>query len=271
MMSTDDVVGTTVKAVARATVRAVARVLAGLTLLVVLGLPTAALAGYDARCDVTVEDYPADGAVNVPLNTLLMYDRIAPDNPFWGNSPELHLEDASGIVSDVWILDSIPEGEYGCAFVSKPIPSLSPLTEYTVREGSATGAVLASFTTGTEEDNTAPELSIVTPPGAWPSVIEYTGSDDIVAFTLEYSDGYLHTFVVHTPPVDGQLTLDWLTTQLNSDNNRTLTAYDRAGNSTEVFLPGYDDGGCSAAGGRVPGLWFGLLLLAMAWCRIGVH
>jgi len=75
MMSTGNVVRITARAVgkatARAVARAVARALAGLTVLVVLSLPKAALAGYDARCDVTVEDYPADGAVNVPLNTLL--------------------------------------------------------------------------------------------------------------------------------------------------------------------------------------------------------
>ncbi len=241
------------------------RAFVGLVVLGLLGLPKAAWAGYDPYCDVDVEDYPADGAVEVERNTLLMYGSIASDSPFWGSPPEIHVQDASGIVSNLWLLPDIPGWEEDCNFVFKASGPLSPLTEYTVREGDGLGPILATFTTGIEEDNSAPELSIVTPPGPWPSIIAYTGSDDIVAITATYSQGITVTFVAHTPPVDGELALDWLPARLNNNTDVTLTAYDRAGNSTEVTLRGYDDGGCSTAGGRLPGLWFGLLLLALTW------
>ena len=145
-------------------------------------------------CFVNVDDSPADGAEEIPLNPMLLYESIAPfecedkDPGGSGDMPQLSLTDEEGTVVGLtaeYITDY-------CVLVFFPEEDLQANSVYHVLHEEDR---LASFTTGSAADFQAPTF---TPAEDGPSPalsIEYESDEHLVLATVvldayEGSEGY---------------------------------------------------------------------------------
>lgn len=233
--------------------------------------------GQNVSCDISSEPYPADGAAGVPLNPMLEYPTLLPEDPVEGVGAQLTLEDSSGV--QVTLAEHTGAIGGDCPFVFVPTADLSPASQYMVR---ADGEVIATFTTGEERDDVPPHFDVETPPegSQFGDSIPFTSSEDLVLLDTGYGASQSFNYVVFTP-AEGVLDDEWLINRLNAGDDLLLVAVDRAGNTTDVWIDGYDDGdhsepsgtsvnGCSVAAAGGPGggasvlalLAFGTLALA---------
>ncbi|MFC1482589.1 hypothetical protein ACFL51_02165 [Myxococcota bacterium] len=225
-----------------------------------LTAPQEARAGDDSGCHAwDIVDSPADGAVDVPLNPMLLYRELADHEPFgiYGPPETIDVQDAS---SNVYVAEGDRLAEPDCVtayFLSAP---LAPLTEYCIPE------VSACFTTGSEADNVAPDFVLGTDDPAAGLLVTFTGSEDIVLLTVSVGSD-LGTQGIGLAP---QSPIDTATWAEDDGDTITITAWDRAGNQTsDTVTLDIPSSGCQAARApAAPLLCPGLLILAfLLWRR----
>ena len=247
-----------------------------LACLVAWGLvaPAAARAGDNPVCVVYGNsDWPPDGAIDVPLNTLLVFTVTQPWEPYSLPS-ELTLEDASGIAVPTDVTTEV-YSYYACDFIRRPIQLLAPITDYLVR-GSPERPLYSTFTTGSEVWTTPPTLELAIPKsnGTYPEAIAVTRNEGavLVIFGLGGQTNYT------VSGIGEALEFPSLTYRLNQDRDVTLFVYDGAGNETKVVIPGHGFSvGCQASGaegaggssGSEGGWMLGLGLLV--WLLVRTH
>ncbi len=199
----------------------------------------------EVTCEVTSAPHPADGAVDVPLNTMLAFPVMVPENPLGAPDLEITLEDGAGTAVSVELQMDIG-GD--CQFVYAPPVDLQAQTDYVVR---IDGEVVSIFTTGAERDDVPPAF-IVDEPGEgeeYGDHITFSCSDDLVLLETAFGSSQVVNYVVFSP--SGQKIDDqpWIVQHLNAGQDLVLVAVDWAGNKTEVSVSGYDDGHEEALGG----------------------
>ncbi len=206
-------------------------------------LPASADIAPIPSCEVTVDDSPADGAEEIPLNPMLLYTSVAPFDceevfdPYscdW--MPELSLTDEEGTVVALtaeFVTDH-------CVLVFFPDEDLEPNSAYHVLHEEER---LATFTTGSAADLQAPAFTASLPEPSTALSIEYTSDEPLVLATVTlYRDEGSRDYGV-TP---GESTLD-LCSYTNPDQDGDyvhVSVYDAAGNwaGTHVTIDrGMDD------------------------------
>ena len=193
---------------------------------------------------------PADGSVDVPLNAGIFMQTD-------GYAPRPVLEREDGTVVPV---EDIETGHYyadECFYPRAPVDLLEPETTYVLR---LDGNVVSTFTTGTEEDNEPPEVTIGDDQddrGRFSATWE--GSDDFVLVIAQgsYSDGTCD--IVAAPSAD---TIE-LTLCSFVDGSEDFVVFDHAWNATEVSAISWrvDEGcACATSGDRSSGAPLALLI-----------
>lgn len=222
----------------------------------IVAFSTTVFAGDHSYCVVTVEDYPSDGATDVPLNPILMYSDLAPADP-WESAIELRLEREDGMVVEL-TEPSISE----CHFIWRPTENLLPETTYEVRARDSVGELLATFTTGTERDDTPPEVTVVDD-GTASGQFVFEADEEVVLVTADCPLDLGRRRVL-TSPSDGVIELPC--------DGVELHLFDAAGMETNVTIP--DVSGsceCTTAGARpqreLPVFVFAIVVAALALKR----
>lgn len=215
-----------------------------LTVLVFIAgsLPASADIAPVPACEVTVDDSPADGAEEVPLNPMLLYGAVAPfdcvdmdevDPYDCGWMPEFSLTDEEGAAVAV-TAEFVTKH---CVLVFFPDEDLQPNSVYHVLEEEE---LLATFTTGSTADLQAPAFTASQSGPSSSLRFEYTSDEPLVlaAVVLGGMVGYGVT------PRDSSLDVSSYPDHYVDSGVVDVTVYDAAGNSASAeftFDRGTDD------------------------------
>jgi len=205
-----------------------------LTMLVAILFARAAGA-QEVSCEVTSDPFPADGSSDVPLNAMLAYPFMIPLESTGEPDSVLTLEGPGGVPIPI-TLDTSIGGD--CAFAYHPDDDLEPLSAYTVR---ADGEIVAVFETGEARDESPPFCVVDEPDGEYDDITLDCG-DDLVFLETGYGTTMMVNWVIFTPEDGAIEDQSWIVQHLNSGADLRLVAVDPAGNTTDVWIDGYDDG-----------------------------
>jgi hypothetical protein len=187
-------------------------------------------AGDFPDCDnvVGVESFPADGAVDVPLNPMLVLEDFVYGQGSTGALVLLDPMDAEIPTSVEWLTEE-------CVPVFKTSEELEPTTVYSVWSEEK---LLLSFTTGTSVDDEAPEFELGADEDGPGVVVSFVASDDVILITGTIQDGVYSSGIGIGPSANGLIEIESAVSLAVMRNGTVLdlTAHDRAGNFTRVGL-----------------------------------